>query len=479
MYHADGGTSERHAVTINQFLVRGSRLRNTQYAFGVVVFTGEQTKIRKNASTGGIAKSPVIDHITNRVVLGIFGLIVVLAAISTIWSLQWNNSTGLNSAFLFLKTSGQMDIISTFGTFIILYNTMIPISLYVTMEMIKLAQAWLINNDPQMYDPLTDTFAKSNTSSLNEDLGQVTYLFSDKTGTLTENIMIFRKLTAGGKRYDHDPQCQPGNGGRGRSNHLYETLSREELGPEETALHEFLQAMSLCHTAITQPGPSNQPEDLIYQASSPDEQSIVAAARETGYALLSNELSVMTIQVKQPYSTANPDIQSYQLLHVIEFTSQRKRMTTIYRYPNGRIVLLCKGADSIILSRLSKSRENSKNPADAQYAAFTKAAEEHIRQFASEGLRTLAYGKRELSQEEYDTWAAKYNEACTAIVNRQQKMDEVADEIETNLLLLGGTAIEDKLQDGVPDTLERLQNAGIRLWVLTGDKRETLVTPVI
>ncbi|KAJ3397472.1 hypothetical protein HDV05_002927, partial [Chytridiales sp. JEL 0842] len=148
----------------------------------------------------------------------------------------------------------------------------------------------------------------------------------------------------------------------------------------------------------------------------------------------------------------------------------RKRMSAIYRYPDGRIVLLCKGADSVILERLKEPSEMT--PEEIQVLDKTM---EHLAEFASEGLRTLLYASKELTQKEYDDWSERYNQASMALENRAELMEQVAEEIECDLCLLGATAIEDKLQVGVGDTIEKLRRADIKIWMLTGDKKETAV----
>jgi len=155
----------------------------------------------------------------------------------------------------------------------------------------------------------------------------------------------------------------------------------------------------------------------------------------------------------------------YTVLNILEFNSSRKRMSAIVRMPNGKIVLFCKGADSIIYSRLKKGEQQE----------LRKTTADHLEMFAREGLRTLCIAQRELDEEEYQIWNKQHDIAAAAIQNREEKLEEVSDAIERDLSLLGGTAIEDRLQDGVPDAIQLLAQAGIKLWVLTGDKVETAI----
>ncbi|KAJ3197914.1 hypothetical protein HDU67_003625, partial [Dinochytrium kinnereticum] len=209
------------------------------------------------------------------------------------------------------------------------------------------------------------------------------------------------------------------------------------------------------------------PEDLciVYQASSADEVALLNAARDLFFTFKARTPTTVTLNILN----SKEDV-SYTILDTIEFTSDRKRMSVIYRYPNGRIVLLCKGADSVILDRLQPDHHVTKDQ-----AAINRKTMDDISAYASIGLRTLLYSYRILEASEYEAWAAKYADACSALQNRVQRMAEVAEEIEKNLMLLGATAIEDRLQDGVPETIEKLRRANIKVWMLTGDKTETAI----
>jgi phospholipid-translocating ATPase len=153
------------------------------------------------------------------------------------------------------------------------------------------------------------------------------------------------------------------------------------------------------------------------------------------------------------------------VLNTLEFNSTRKRMSAIVRMPNGKIILFCKGADSIIYSRLAPGQQQN----------LRRQTAAHLEMFAREGLRTLCVAERVLGEEEYQIWNKKHELAAAALTDREDKLEEVSSAIEQDLTLLGGTAIEDRLQDGVPDTIALLGRAGIKLWVLTGDKVETAI----
>lgn len=153
----------------------------------------------------------------------------------------------------------------------------------------------------------------------------------------------------------------------------------------------------------------------------------------------------------------------YEILNVLEFNSTRKRMSTLVRGPDGKIKIYCKGADTVILERLSPNQP------------YTDRTLAHLEDYATEGLRTLAIAYREVTEAEYAQWVAVYNQAAATINGRGDALDKAAEIIEKDLFLLGATAIEDKLQEGVPDTIHTLQQAGIKVWVLTGDRQETAI----
>jgi phospholipid-translocating ATPase len=155
----------------------------------------------------------------------------------------------------------------------------------------------------------------------------------------------------------------------------------------------------------------------------------------------------------------------YTVLNTLEFNSTRKRMSAIMRMPDGKIILFCKGADSIIYSRLKRGEQ----------AELRRTTAEHLEMFAREGLRTLCIAMREIGEEEYQKWNLEHDLAAASVQDREDKLEAVSDAIERELTLIGGTAIEDRLQDGVPDAIAILAQAGIKLWVLTGDKVETAI----
>uniref|UniRef100_A0A8C9YFX7 Phospholipid-transporting ATPase n=1 Tax=Sander lucioperca TaxID=283035 RepID=A0A8C9YFX7_SANLU len=419
----------------DQILLRGAQLRNTQWVHGVVVYTGHDTKLMQN-STRPPLKLSNVERITNFQILVLFGCLLAISLVCSIGQTIWKYQYGNDAWYMDLNYGGAANFGLNFLTFIILFNNLIPISLLVTLEVIKFTQAFFINWDTDMlYEP-TNTPAMARTSNLNEELGQVKYIFSDKTGTLTCNVMQFKKCTIAGVAYGYVSLPSP---------FLIFT-------PTAAVILDFMTMMAICHTAV----PERTDGKITYQAASPDEGALVRAAQNLGFVFSGRTPD--SVIVEMPGTE-----ERYELLHVLEFTSTRKRMSVIMRTPSGKIRLYCKGADTVIYDRLADS---------SRYKEITL---KHLEQFATEGLRTLCFAATDVSESSYQQWLEIYRRACTSLQNRSLKLEESYELIEKNLQLLGATAIEDKLQDKVPETIETLMKADIKIWILTGDKQETAI----
>lgn len=254
---------------------------------------------------------------------------------------------------------------------------------------------------------------------------------------------------------------------------FYDKTLLKDIKSGDEGCDRLFRLLSLCHTVM----PDEKGGRLVYQAQSPDEGALVDAARNFGYVFLYRNPTHISVKIKDR-------VWEYELLDILDFNNIRKRMSVIVRHEN-KITLYCKGADNIIIERLANTPENE------QLKVVTN---DHLQAFASEGLRTLCLAWREVPQvrsftanllpvssirfflqSEYDSWKKRYKEATIALEHREDKVDAVAEEIEKDLQLIGATAIEDKLQDGVPDAIASLAQADIKIWVLTGDKLETAI----
>ncbi|KAJ8657110.1 hypothetical protein O0I10_007190 [Lichtheimia ornata] len=453
------GKTRDYALDPTQLLLRGAQLRNTSWIYGIAVFTGHETKLMLNSSKKP-SKMSNVTHITNRNILYLFAILVLMSIACSCGGLGFALTKSDQMGYLPFENQNRA---AEFGydilTFLILFNSFIPISLMVTMEIVKFVQSLLIEADLDMYYEKTDTPAVARSSSLIEELGQVKFVFSDKTGTLTCNEMQFRQASIAGLSYadkvDSDKQAREGSDDPTLQYTFNQLQEHLKTHPTANVINEFLILLGCCHTVIPEKS-KNGDDEIIYQASSPDEGALVKGASQLGYTFHTRRPNSITCSIR------GHDME-FQVLNICEFNSTRKRMSAIVRGPDGKIKLYCKGADTVILERLAEN-----NP-------FVEPTLIHLEEFASEGLRTLCIAMREIPEEEYERWSQIYDKAATTLVNRAEELDKAAEMIEQNLFLLGATAIEDRLQDGVPDTIYSLQEAGIRVWVLTGDRQETAI----
>lgn len=458
-----GGGEKELALNPEQLLLRGAVLRNTPWIHGVVVFTGHETKLMRNATAAPIKRTKV-ERQLNWLVLVLVGILMVLSVICTIGDLIMRSVNGESLSYLALpsiNSAGQ--VAETFAkdmvTYWVLFSSLVPISLFVTVELVKYWHGILINDDLDIYYDKTDTPATCRTSSLVEELGMVEYVFSDKTGTLTCNMMEFKQCSIAGIQYADDvPDDRRATEADDETDgiHEFKKLRSNLAEGHETAdtIDHFLSLLAVCHTVIPE---MDEKGKIKYQAASPDEGALVEGAVPFGYKFFARKPKSVII------NACGRELE-YELLAVCEFNSTRKRMSTIYRCPDGKIRCYCKGADTVILERL-----NDQNP-------HVEATLRHLEEYASEGLRTLCLAMREIPEEEFQEWYRIYDAAATTIGGtRADELDKAAEVIEHDFFLLGATAIEDRLQDGVPETIHTLQQANIKVWVLTGDRQETAI----
>ncbi|XP_062405252.1 probable phospholipid-transporting ATPase IM isoform X2 [Sardina pilchardus] len=460
----------KYSLDNHRLLLRGCILRNTDWCFGMVIFAGLETKLMQNCGKTKLKRTS-IDQLMNTLVLWIFGLLlclgITLSTGSSFWEykvgkhfqiyLQWvpNTDSAVFSGFL------------TFWSYIIILNTVVPISLYVSMEFIRLWQSYFISWDMGMYHSGQDMPAEARTTTLTEQLGQVEYIFSDKTGTLTQNIMTFNKCSISGTvygevydEYGHKVEITEStpcvdfsfNPLKDAYFRFHDATLVKAVQDGDVSVQEFFRLLALCHTVM----PEQKVEgELLYQAQSPDEGALVTAARNFGFVFYDRTPETITV-------VEMGESMQYQLLAILDFNNVRKRMSVIVETPDGGIKLYCKGADTILFERLNSSNEDLK--------CITS---EHLNLFAGEGLRTLVLAYKDLDRASFEEWAKRLHTASTALEDREQRVDALYEEIERDLILLGATAIEDKLQEGVAETLVALSLANIKIWILTGDKLET------
>ncbi|XP_032070253.1 phospholipid-transporting ATPase ID [Thamnophis elegans] len=463
---------EKYALDNDQLLLRGCIIRNTDWCFGLVIFAGPDTKLMQNSGKTTLKRTS-IERLMNYLVLVIFLFLGIMCLILAIGNCIWEYNQGYRfQVYLPWATDVKSSFFSAFLVFwsyVIILNTVVPISLYVSVEIIRLANSCYIDWDHKMYYPPHDMPAQARTTTLNEELGQIRYIFSDKTGTLTKNIMIFNKCCIAGKLYGStlgsdgflvedietmdrvdfswNPLADP-------KFVFYDRRLLQAVKARDESTHTFFRLLSLCHTVMPE---ETKEGTLVYQAQSPDEGALVTAARNFGFVFRARTPTTITV-------VEMGEMVVYELMAILDFNNVRKRMSVIVRNPRGQLTLYCKGADTILYSLLHPSCKE-----------LEEETTEHLDEFAGEGLRTLVVAYRHLEESYFEDWRKRHHKANISLHDREGKLSKVYEEIERDLQLLGATAVEDKLQEGVPQTIEILGRAHIKIWVLTGDKQETAV----
>ncbi|CCO30161.1 phospholipid-translocating ATPase [Rhizoctonia solani AG-1 IB] len=335
----------------------------------------------------------------------------------------------------------------------------IPISLRVNLDMGKTVYAHQIESDPEIPGTIVRT------STLPEELGRIEYLLSDKTGTLTQNEMEMRKLHLGTISYGADAMDEVAHQlvvafgaeqstGRTskRQGSLVTGVQLASRGRRDISsrVRDAVLALALCHnvTPVT-----NDDGTVTYQASSPDEVAIVKWTESVGLTLTSRTRTQIELQ------TPDGTTLIYSILAIFPFTSESKRMGIVVQsMETHEIMFVQKGADTVMARLVQRS----------------DWLEEETANMAREGLRTLVCGRRRLTSEEWAAFETAHKAASIRLEGRAEAMAAVVgDYLERGLELLGLTGVEDKLQEDVRATIELLRNAGIRIWMLTGDKVET------
>uniref|UniRef100_A0A8C2YER3 Phospholipid-transporting ATPase n=1 Tax=Coturnix japonica TaxID=93934 RepID=A0A8C2YER3_COTJA len=609
--HFRGFVKDRVGLSKENLLLRGCTVRNTEAVVGIVVYAGHETKAMLNNS-GVHYKRSKLERKVNSDILWCVLLLILMCLTGAIGHGIWLSRYSEIPFFNIPEPDGKsispvLAGFNMFWTMIILLQVLIPISLYVSIEIVKLGQIYLIQNDIDFYHEKTDSTIQCRALNIPEDLGQIQYVFTDKTGTLTENKMVFRRCSIAGQEYcheenakrlesyeerdlkdedsadgpcsslghiskwrGHDCEAEKESLNRKSSNLLsgsYSALEREhsssdglypnsllclfnphisslsyqesedvisKLALETVYITDFFLALAICNTVVvsipnqprqkvgrlsvrrlsSSPLPSIKESSsenpnsfvsklsifrmklaspaldgaaksvadtessfewsplpkLCYEAESPDEAALVHAAKAYKCILHSRTPDQVTVDF------AGLGSLTFQLLHILPFDSVRKRMSVVVRHPvSKQVVVYTKGADSVMMDLLGTASEVDTKNSEMEQKNIKERTQKHLDDYARKGLRTLCIAKKVMSDEEYAEWLNNHFLAETSIDNREELLLESAIRLETKLTLLGATGIEDRLQDGVPDTIQALRKAGIKIWMLTGDKRETAV----
>jgi phospholipid-transporting ATPase len=543
------GTNEigntRLPIFPNNIILRGCVLRSTEWMIGLVVNTGHDVKIMQSKIEIKV-KTSTLEVDATKQLIGVIGLLLFLCLaiacaqagfnsywnIQDIWYLDWQ------------LTVGQIFIIKFFYT-LLLHASFVPVALYVSMALVRYGQSYFMTSDRQMYYREKDIPMIVKSMNLNEELGQITHIFSDKTGTLTSNTMNFRKASINGISYgkgiteigksawklqnkpipsemleaeelaskgsiphvafycpDFDRdfyqygrllQASSSSSSSHSSNPLSlsprpNTTSRSlksTASPSDIEgvsvgkvsatsslqyekIKDFYRFLSICHEVIPERLDNGE---IKLSASNPDDEALVCAASYFGYEFKDRRDKFAVVFDKERQQNIEIEI-----LYTIPFTSSRKRMSVIIRDIDSRIKIITKGADTMILSRCDPNSVDGLN-------AITS---EHINQYSIEGLRCLMLATATIEDENFLGWSKHYDEANTDLIELEKKKNGKSNDIETledlierGLKVIGATAIEDRLQDGVSECIETLTQCGLKVWVLTGDKEETAINIAI
>ncbi|XP_008322915.1 probable phospholipid-transporting ATPase IH isoform X3 [Cynoglossus semilaevis] len=445
-------------------LLRGATLKNTKYIYAAAIYTGMETKMALNYQAKSQKRSAV-EKSMNAYLVVYLCILVSKSLINTMLKYVWQADANRDEPWYNQRTEAEkhrhivIRAFTDFLAFMVLFNYIIPVSMYVTVEMQKFLGSYFIIWDHEMLDEETEERAVVNTSDLNEELGQVEYVFTDKTGTLTENNMEFIECCVDGYVYVPHAICN----GQLMPDAVGMDMIDTSPGPDSREREElFFRALCLCHTVQVKEeetvdglkhGSHHGKSSSFYISSSPDEVALVEGMKRLGFTYIRLKEGHMEI------SNREDEIERFELLEVLTFDSVRRRMSVIVKTSTGEFYLFCKGADSSIFPRVISGK--------------VEQIRSRVEQNALVGLRTLCVAYKRLSPEQYQEVCHLLSNAKLALQDRDKRLAEAYDLIEKDLILLGATAVEDRLQDKAADTIESLHKAGIKVWVLTGDKMET------
>lgn len=494
-YKIKGVAGDTVPLDEQHIVLRGCKIKNIPWCLGLVVYTGRESKIMMNSQQKIGRKLSHLERDVGWFVITIFVLQCILCLCAAIAAAVFDSSDE-NQAKTYLNLTDEngdpdmsfvLTMIVRFFNFLILFMNFIPISLLVSCSIVKLVQVYFIYCDRDMV--YCDIHCMPRTSDLNEELGQVEYVFSDKTGTLTRNVMDFRKFCVQGvvygegmteikrnvmmkmgKKVEDEPKAKDPHAPRTPhvdlvDHKLDDLLKSDKRSEQYRHVRTCLLHLAVNHEVIPEFG---EDRTLTYSASSPDESALAYGARHFGFTLKARDSQGVTVQLN------DGKVLKVRILVVLKFNSTRKRSSVIAQFddimPDGSLkkclVLYTKGADSVIIERLAPHLVGSEE---------VRKTQEVLKEMAEDGLRTLCLGGRDLDFTEFEGWLSKYEAAACATEERQEKLDQVAEEIETNLELHGITGIEDRLQENVGNTIVAMKEADIKVWMLTGDKTETAI----
>lgn len=439
-----GGDGHREPLSLENTMWCNTVL-SAGKVLAIVIFTGRETRSSMN-SRDPRTKVGKIDMELNFLSKVLFGFMAVVAFF-----------------IMLLHGSNNNNWLVLFFRYLLLLSSIIPISLRVNLDFAKLFFAHTINSDRD----IEGTVARN--SQIPEELGRVQFILTDKTGTLTQNDMIFKKISLESIQYNNETMkdlekylkknCDKFDGPMKDVADKYMEAKFDEIAnkkrrhmrrDKEFIIRDLITALSLCHnvTPIVEDG------EKVYQASSPDEIALVKLAEELKMKLISRDQNQIIIE------TPSNKRETYNILACFPFSSDTKRMGIILKHvETSRIIFYLKGADTVMKWKVPEVQRGF--------------LQDECENLAREGLRTLVITQKFLKENDYMIWRKMYDDASMLLQNRDQAVRKVVDQLENDMEFLGVTGVEDKLQEDVCQTLESIKQAGINVWMLTGDKLET------
>lgn len=473
-------------ISAKNLLLRGTMLKNTNWVIGLVVYTGKDAKIMQNSQFRNF-KQTKVELYANWLIILMISIILLLSVIVLIGSAVWNaNYSKVYAQFIPIRYSSSAEAFMSFLSSLVLFSSIIPVTLIMTLEMARVIQSYFINKDIEMLDTSQGRFSKVFNTAINEDLGQVKYIFADKTGTLTSNMLEFKSAFIGDTLFGDqlflenkkDSKKKPTyvNKTEGIYFGFYDRRMSIALNPESKMksenfvfrdvqnkeifwirnqselIYHVLLGMSICHNCIIQSDAEHSGK-IKYSGIYQDEVVLVDASRHLGFILKESTDSIKTVEI-------NGENKEIEVLNYFEFNSSRRRSSIIARH-DGYIKHFIKGAGEVIGERLNHKIEQP----------YLEKTEKMIEKMHINGLRTLCFGLKIITLSEYKEIEAKLK-SFEGKSNKETLRNDFIEKIENDFLLLGCVAIEDKLQKKVAEVIADFVSADIRVWMLTGDKKE-------
>ncbi|XP_007945213.1 phospholipid-transporting ATPase FetA-like [Orycteropus afer afer] len=339
----------------DKLLLRGCTIRNTDWCYGLVIYTGPDTKLMQNSGKSTFKRTH-IDHLMNVFVIWIFLFLGSMCFVLAIGHGIWERKKGYYfQTFLPWEEYASSSLVSAiliFWSYFIILNTVVPISLYVSVEIIRLGNSYYINWDQKMFYAPRNIPAQARTTTLNEELGQVKYVFSDKTGTLTQNIMIFNKCSINGKFYgavyDKNGQRVEISEKTEKVDFSYNKLADpkfsfydktlvEAVKTSDYWVHLFFLSLSVCHTVMSEERVEETAVNIAYSCNIFDEEmdGVFVVEGKDAETLL-KELRSARNRMK-PESLLNTDPVN------ISLTKTKKPFRIPEEEPNGNYGLIING----------------------------------------------------------------------------------------------------------------------------------------